>query len=183
VRKRILCLSALAAFVMTSDRVDAQIHVEGNGNIGYTVVDLVDWRGQGAFGGERLLYGSDVAVVFGRRYGRGLQLALDFGYQHLVDFNFVVDGVPKPFTANVYRAGLTTRFWFQQGAWFGEAGFGAFRFADRTDPSITGGFGTLVEIGDRLAIPLRARAAVVFSSTSQIVPLWLSTGLSYRLRS
>ena len=182
-RKFLLSLIALAAFAMSSGRLEAQIHVEANGNLGYTLVDLVDWQGQGAFDGERFLYGGDVAVVFGRRYGRGLQLALDLGYQHLVDYKFIQGGVPEQFTANVYRSGLTTRFWFQEGLWFGEAGFGAFRFDDRTDPSITGGFGTLIEVGDRLAIPVRARGAVVFGSTAQIGVLWLSTGLSYRLRS
>ena len=183
-RKLLICLPVLAAFVVaTPGQAAAQIHVEANGNIGHTFVNPTNWLGQGAFDAERLLYGGDVAVVFGRRYGRGLQLALDFGFQHLLDYKFIQQGSPQAYTAEVYRGALTTRFWFGDGAWFGEAGFGAFRFNSRTDPSITAGFGTAFELNERLSIPVRARGAVVFGSTSQIGPIWLSSGLSYRIQS
>lgn len=182
VRPFLISLYVLAAFAATPSRTEAQIHAEVNGNVGYTLVDLVEWVGQGVFNGDRLLYGGDVALVFGRRYGRGLQLALDLGFQHLVDFQFVEEGVPQPYTGEAYRSGLTTRFWFQEGLWFGEVGMGAFRFSDRTDPSILGGFGTLVQVGEHLAIPIRARGSVVFGTRDQIGPIWFSTGLSYRLR-
>lgn len=172
------CLAALGP-----DRSAAQVYVEANGNVGYTNVNPVEWLGQGAFDAEKFLYGADLAVVFGRRYGRGLQLALDFGYQHLLDYKFIQTGAPEDFTAEVYRGSLTTRFWFDEGAWFGEAGFGAYKFSNRTDPIITAGFGTLFEVGEKLALPVRARTAVVFGSTSQIVPVWLSAGVSYRIRS
>lgn len=161
----------------------AQIFVEGHGDIGYSRVNTVAWLGQGAFDAERLVYGGDVEVLFGRRYGRGLQVGLEFGFQHLLDYKFIVAGQPTPFTAEAYRAGLTTRFWFGEGAWFGEGGFGAYFFDQRTDPSLMAGAGTLIDIGERLAIPLRVRAAVVFGSASQIGPMWFSTGLSYRIRS
>ena len=182
--RTLLCLIALAIVTITDPvRADAQIHVEAHGNVGYTIVNPVDWLLPGAFDAERFLYGGDFAVVFGRRYGRGLQLALEFGYQHLLNYKFIQQGVPQAYTADVHRGAMTTRFWFNEGAWFGEAGFGAFRFDNRTDPSITAGFGTAFEIGERLSIPVRARGAVVFSGTSEIGPVWLSTGLSYRLRS
>ena len=182
-RQVLITISVLGAIAMiTPGRATGQIHVEANGNLGYTLVDPVDWLGQGAFAAGRFLYGGDVAVVFGRRYGRGLQLALDFGYQHLLNYKFIQQGAPKAYTAEVYRGSLMTRFWFNEGAWFGEAGFGAFRFSKRTDPSITAGFGTLFELSERISIPVRARGAVVFGSTSQIGPVWLSTGLSYRVR-
>lgn len=184
VHRILLSLIALAVVTITDPgRSDAQVRVEANGNLGFTIVNSVNWLGQGAFDAERLAYGGDVAVVFGRRYGRGLQLALDFGYQHLLSYKFIQQGVPQAYSADVYRAAMTTRFWFSEGLWFGEAGFGAFRFAARTDPSITAGFGTAFEIGERLSIPVRARGAVVFGGTSQIGPVWLSTGLSYRLSS
>ncbi len=184
VRRILLALAALAVFAIADPvRSAAQIHVEANGNVGRTLVNPVEWLGLGAFDAERLLYGGDVAVVFGRRYGRGLQLALDFGFQHLLDYKFTQQGSPQQFTAEAYRGSLTTRFWFNEGAWHGEAGFGAFRFDNRTDPSITAGFGTAFEIGERLSVPVRARGAVVFGGTSQIGPIWLSTGLSYRIRS
>ena len=178
-----LSLLVISCALLGPDKVSAQVYVEANGNVGHTLVNPVTWIGQGAFDARRTLYGGDVGVVFGRRYGRGLQLALDFGYQHLLSYQFARQGDAVSAVAEAYRGALTTRFWFQEGKWFGEAGFGAYRFSNHTDPSITAGVGTLIELNEGLYLMMRARAAVVYGSTTQIGPLWLSTGVSYRVGS
>ena len=181
-RKSLTSFFLLASCALVGpDKIAAQVHIEANGNMGYTLVNPVSWIGQGAFDARRTLYGGDVGVVFGRRYGRGLQLALDFGYQHLLSYQFARQGEALSAVAEAFRGSLTTRFWFQEGKWFGEAGFGAYRFKNFTDPSITAGVGTLIELNEGLYVPIRARASIVYGSTTQVGPLWLSTGLSYRI--
>jgi hypothetical protein len=161
--------------------------IEGTGEIGYTSANVSDWIGIGAFNPDPLKYGGSVLMLFGRRGPGGLMLGGEFGYSRLYSYDFVSGGERLSDTVQGFRLLIVTRFWFKEGAWFGEASAGLERltgigaFDAVRDPTLGLAAGTFFDLSDQLAIVAKVRGNVLFDQGAPLATVGLHTGLSYSL--
>ena len=185
--RKLLPLALSLAFAIPASDAEAQTMIEGTGEIGYTSANVTDWLGVGAFNGEPLKYGGSALILFGRRGPGGLMLGGEIGYSRLYGYSFVADGETLSDTVQGIRFLIVTRFWFNEGAWFGEASAGLERltgvdsFESVRDPTLGLAFGTFFDLSDQLAIVAKARGTVLFDQGAPIPTIGLHTGLSYSL--
>lgn len=163
--------------------VAAQTAVEVHGEVGRTVVDAQKWLGTGVFESNPLNLEGDVQVVVGRRGPRGIQVAGEFGYQRILAYKWISGGEVVEGDISAFRAVGLVRFWLQDGSWYGEGGAGFYLFDNLDDPTFVMGAGKHFDIGDRISIPVRVRLNILFDARTMVVPIALSTGLSYRIGS
>jgi hypothetical protein len=181
-RSVIVAAALLATGAATAE---AQTMIEVTGRIGYTSADLNDWLGRGVFDPNPLEYGANGLVFFGRRGAGGLMIGGELGYGRLISYSFVREGVTSQDAVNALRLLVLTRFWFNEGAWFGEAGAGVVRLSDSggavNDPIISAGVGTLFDLTDQLEIVTKVRGSIIFDSGAPVLTTGFEAGLSYSL--
>lgn len=166
------------AFVPGDARAQTAIGV--NGGFGYSLVDAVDWLGSGIRNSKKLSYLGTGYAIFGRRYGTGIQVGLEAGLHRLVTYDVIIDGVTIRGDASAFRALGFVRFWFDEGAWFGEVGIGAFIFDGFTNPSLNPAIGTVLGDG-RLQFPVKVRGSILFDRQAMVLPVVLEAGLQYQI--
>ena len=159
----------------------AQIAIEARGDLGVNQVEPATWLGLGTFDANRMIVGGDLAVVIGRREPQGLQVALEAGYQRLLAYKRIVDGQPVDQSQAGLRLFGATRFWINDAAFYGEFGAGVYFFEDGKNPLIGAAFGKMFDVGERISIPVRVRANVVFDPAALVVPFYVQAGVAYRL--
>ena len=186
--RKFLPLIALTVVGAFGVEASAQTMIEGTGEIGYTNANVTDWLGVGAFDPDPLKYGGAVTVLFGRRGPGGLMVGGEFGYSRLMSYSFIADGERFSDTVQGFRLLLVTRFWFNEGAWFGEASGGLERltgvgqFDAVRDPTLGLAFGTFFDLSDQMAIVAKVRGNVLFDQGAPLATVGLHTGISYSLR-
>lgn len=176
-----------AMLVVWAPGVSAQTMIEGTGEIGVTGANVTNWLGVGAFDPDPLKYGAGVLVLFGRRGPGGLMLGGEFGYSRLYGYSYVADGEVLSDTVQGFRLLLVTRFWFNEGAWFGEASGGLERltgvdsFSSVRDPTLGLAAGTFFDLSEQTAIVAKVRGNVLFDQGAPLTSIGLHIGLSYSL--
>jgi hypothetical protein len=182
VRKIIPAVVALS-ILAGPGAVSAQIALEVTGDLGYTVVDAVDWLGNGISNPNSLSYAVSTQIVIGRRRVErlGLQAGVEVGVHRLLTYDTSVSGTPVRGDATALRLLGFTRFWPGGGNWFGEVGVGAFLFDGFTNPSLNAGLGTLLGSG-RVQFPVKVRGSLLFDRQGLVFPVVFQTGVSLRIK-
>ena len=185
--RKLVPFALVALVCMAPSQSRAQTMIEAGGEVGYTSSNVNDWLGRGVFAPDHLNYGANALVLFGRRGAGGLQIGGEFGYRRLLGYSYVDGGETLDATVDALRLLILTRFWFNDGAWFGEASAGVERidgirgFNAVKDPTLGLAAGTFFDLSDSFAIVAKARGTVIFDSGSPIATIGLITGGSYSL--
>lgn len=179
--RKLITLAAILIAVGAPVPGAAQFSIEARGDLGFNQVDPPDWQGVGAFDANRLVWGGDVVAVLGRPGPQALQVAIEVGYQRLMSYKRIVAGQPTTQTESGVRLFGGTRFWINDGAFYGELGAGIVYNDGSRHPVVGAGFAKHFEIGERLSVPLRARTIVIFDPQAFVVPFFLQAGIAYRL--
>jgi hypothetical protein len=187
VKRLMALLGTMTALGLGAETVGAQTMIEVTGDIGGTRSNLTELIGPGVFEPSSLTYGATATVLFGRRGPSGLMIGGEIGYTHMLDYNFVFQGETFQDSVEGFRLMIVTRFWFNEGAWFGEGGAGLARLNGLSgsgavrDPILTAGAGTLFDLSEQWAIVAKVRGSVVFDQGSPMLIGLLRAGVSYNL--
>ena len=186
--KRLMCsLAAVLALGLGAQTVEAQTMFEVTGDVGATHSNLTELLGPGVFDPSSLAYGATATVLFGRRGPSGLMVGGELAYAHLLHYNFVFEGETNADDVEGFHLMIITRFWFNDGAWFGEGGAGVARMNGLSgsgairDPILTAGAGTFFDLSEQWAIVAKVRGTIVFDQGSPMVGGLFRAGVSYSL--
>ena len=180
VRNTLTVIALLMIFAPGEAR--AQTAIGLNVGAGYSFVDAVDWLGNGVFNPSRLTYLGTAHVMFGRRYGTGVQVGLEGGLHRIITYDQIIGGNTTRGDATAFRGLGFVRFWFGEGDWFGEVGVGAFVFEGFTNPSINPAIGTVLGEG-AVQFPVKLRGSLLFDREGMVFPLVVEAGLQYQIGS
>ena len=179
-RKPIVLAAVLALAGASEAR--AQIAVVGLADVGYTLVDPQDWLGNGVFNADKLSYAGSAGLLFGNRYGAGLQVGLEAGLHRVMGFDTRVGGDVVASNATAFRALGYIRFWMgEEKLWFGELGVGAHLFDGFSNPSFSPGLGTVLGEGS-VQFPVKIRGSLLFDREGWVFPLVFQTGVQWQIR-
>ncbi len=185
--KKLALLAAALLLVGAPGAVHGQVLLELNGEGSYTRVDVAGWLGDGVFDPQRIGYGGSAVALFGTRGAGGFHYGLEIGYARLMDFNFIFQGESFQRGINALRVQALVRFWFDEGAWFGEAAAGIVNLDGSSgagsvnDPVLTAGVGKPWALSEQLSLVTRGNGNLLFDSESMVLTLRFSAGLSYTL--
>ncbi len=183
--KLLSVLFAVVALGSVAVAADAQTMFEVTGDVGTTQSNVNELLGPGVFDPTSLSYGASASLLFGRRGPRGLMLGGEVGYSHMLAYNFIFQGERFEDAVDGFRLLVLTRFWFSEGAWFGEAGAGVIRLngikgsGPVHDPILSAGAGTFFDLSEKWAIVAKVRGSVTFDSGSPMLTGLLHAGMSY----
>jgi hypothetical protein len=187
--KKLAPLAAAAVFAFAAPAAHGQTMIEGGGDLTYTTVNVGRWLGAGVFNPQRVGYGSNASILFGSRRARGFHYGAEIGFARLMNYRFIFQGESYESGINALRVQFQTRFWFDEGAWFGEGSAGMVHLDGSSgtgtviDPILGVGVGKLWGISDQLSVVARGGATVIFDSESMIFSFRTAAGLSYALGS
>jgi len=166
----ILCIMLLIHNTkISSCQISAEIHV----GIGYTGVDIQEWTYGASDWGQMM--GQIYVQAFPIRFG-GIVVGAEFGFQHYLWY--VDDTYGYEHNVDAFNLMGIVRSQFNEN-FFAELGFGAYFFGEFTDPGFSAILGYIININEKLAIPLKFRTGVVFDKDTNLYPVGISAGLAY----
>lgn len=183
--KKLAPLVVVAALAVAAPSARAQTIIEAGGELGYTSVNVNNWLGAGVFDPQRIGYGWNAAILFGRRGARGFHYGAEVGWARLMNYRFIFQGSRFDSGINALRVQGVVRFWFDDGAYFGEGAAGMIAMDGSSgsgtvlNPVLSGGLGTLWGLSDRVSLLTKANGQLVFDSGSMIFTIRGTAGLSY----
>lgn len=180
VRKTISVIALLMIFASGDAR--AQTAVGVNAGAGYSFVDPLNWLGVNVFNPSQISYLGTAHVIFGQRYGTGIQVGLEGGLHRIMTYDVDIGGNTIRGDATAFRALGFVRFWFGESEWFGEVGVGAFMFDGFNNPSINPALGTILGDGP-VQFPVKLRGSLLFDRQGMVFPLVVEAGFQYEIGS
>jgi hypothetical protein len=158
----------------------AQVVLEVDGGVGYTMVDVPSWAGSepedwsqfAQHYNAQVFFQTKSMLGFGINVGRHQLFSYDYSYYY-GDFPIY----PHYDVAATRVMGLVR---LQAKKLFVDFGAGVYMFDDFTDPAIVSTVGYRIPLSSSLGLPIKFNWGLVFDADGRLLPLSITAGLSYR---
>ena len=184
VKKTVQTLVLVSILILlTTLPATAQMSIEAHGGLGYATVDIDEWTGRGAYDWSNFMK-QGYAQFFFTQLGN-IQVGAEVGYQYFfwssVRIPYGYTTIYRTYEADAIRIMLVGRLPFGEGGFFTEFGPALYMFGEYTDFGIAAALGYLIEINDKMYIPIKFKTALIFEGEYTLVPLGVTAGFGYRL--
>lgn len=163
--------------------VSAQMSVEAHGGAGYTSVPIDDWTGRVAYDWNQFM-SQGYAQFFFTKLGNIL-VGAEAGYQYFfwtsVRIPYGYTTIYRTYEADAIRIMVVGRLMLGKGGFFTEFGPALYLFGDYTDFGIAAALGYIIELNDKMYIPIKFKTAYILEEDYGLLPLGLSAGFGLRL--
>jgi hypothetical protein len=155
------------------------ITVEVIGGGGATILDEKKWSGQtqlNDWSGGNYRYGGRVFFPVGQiSVGAEVQHVYAYWYKLGSSYSYAERALEPTLVGGVAR-------WSLRSQWRADLGAAAYVFDDFTDYGINGSIGYFVRLGEQWELPIQVRLDYIMDSTTPVIPMSVTIGLSHRLR-
>lgn len=182
--KKFFTIVLISFLLFSTDSIDlrAQITLEANVGIGATGVDIDDWTYDNAYNWG-LFMGTISAAIYPLKFNN-ISIGAEFNFHHFfwysVKYSYDYYNVEYDVEVDAFglmalvRSDITNKL-------FVDVGIGSYFFSEFKDFGMMASVGYKFELGEKLYIPLKFRAELVFDEDANLFPVGINIGLGYTL--
>ena len=175
--KKSILLILLSALFMHQPK--AQVVVEADGGVGYTVMNITSWTGREPLDWSQFAKIFNAQVLYRKS---NMALGLSYGYNYLcwsyVKIPYGNYPISRTYEGQAQKLALLFRL-YSNNLFFDFNG-GVYLFDGYSDLGIGTSIGKMIRINEQLSIPVKLNWSTIFDKDATIMPISLSVGVSYQ---
>jgi hypothetical protein len=177
----LLLIGVVAVVLFAPGPTNAQIELEIYGSAGYTQVDVDKWAGSNVLDWDQFTSGFHIQGWYRPSDRSRFSVGAELGYQYLLFYQARYGIYRLDHDVDATRIMGLLRLPLGERALFMDVGAGAYLFEDFTDLALTVAVGRAFGLSQRLRVPVKFRADVLFDEDAMMIPFGLTVGLTYDL--